>query len=170
MNQLPSARTRSTVAMLVAAVALAFGPALAHAGDVDGPFLIWMNFAQDESADKALHEYTHTPTNADMCWHSSGRLLVSDFPPAITPALVQRAVLKRDKAAQSRLKALLRKGDDDRREGFDGVIVVPKSAKPMLMSFGTDGKVRSHSALDKTGKLDWDETFCDVQPPILRKP
>jgi len=169
LNHSPTARTRSAAALL-AALAMAFAPALARAGDVDGPFLIWMNFAQDDSIDHVMHEYTHTPTNADMCWKSSGRLLKSDFPPAITPALVKRAVFKRDKAAQARLKALLRKGDDDRPEGFDGVIVVPKGDKPMLMSFGTDGKVRSHSALDKAGKLDWTETFCDVQPPILRKP
>ncbi len=141
----------------------------AYAGSVTGPYLIWMNFAKDAAADQALHDYTTAQINADMCWSDGALLLISDYPPAITPELVRRAVLKREPAAQSRLRALLRKGDAD-LSGYDGVIVVPKSAKPTLVSFGADGKVRSHKAVDKTGEPAWADAFCDVQPPILRKP
>ncbi len=141
----------------------------ADAGSVTGPYLIWMNFAEDAAADQALHDYTHAQINADMCWSDGALLLISDYPPAITPELVRRAVLKREPAAQSRLRTLLRKGDAD-LSGYDGVIVVPKGAKPMLMSFGADGKVRSHAAVSKAGQPAWAEAFCDVQPPILRKP
>ena len=154
-------------AVLLAALALL--PPSAWAGKVFGPYLIWMNFAGDASADQALHDYTHARLDADMCWTSEALLLVGDYPPAITPELVRRAVLEREPAARSRLKSLLRKGDAD-LDGYDGVIVVPRSAKPMLMSFGADGKVRSHAAVDKAGRLAWAEAFCDVQPPVLRKP
>ena len=150
-----------------AAAALLAGQA--DAGSVTGPYLIWMNFAEDAAADQALHDYTHAQINADMCWSDGALLLIGDYPPAITPELVRRAVLKREPAAQSRLRTLLRKGDAD-LPGYDGVIVVPKGAKPMLMSFGADGKVRSHPAMGKSGQADWPEAFCDVQPPILRKP
>jgi hypothetical protein len=40
----------------------------------------------------------------------------------------------------------------------------------MLKSFGADGKVRSHRAVNKAGDPAWADAFCDVQPPILRKP
>lgn len=153
---------------LLAALALPSAPA--SAGMVFGPYLIWMNFAADTAADQALHDYTHAEPNADMCWTQEALLLIGDYPPAITPELVRRAVIKREPAAQSRLKALLRKGDATRRDGYDGVIVVPKSATPMLMSFGADGKVRSHKAVNKAGEPAWADAFCDVQPPILRKP
>ena len=136
---------------------------------VFGPYLIWMNFAEDASADQALHDYTHAEINADMCWNSNALLLIGDYPPAITPELVRRAVVRREPAAQSRLRALLRKGDAD-LSGYDGVIVVPRGATPKLMSFGADGKVRSHSAVDKAGRRAWVDAFCDVQPPVLRKP
>jgi hypothetical protein len=155
-------------AALLAALAVASAPA--SAGKVFGPYLIWMNFAADTSADRALHDYTHAEPSADTCWTHEALLLTGDYPPAITPALVRRAVIKREPAAQARLKALLRQGDADLRDGYDGVIVVPKSGTPMLMSFGGDGKVRSHKAVSKTGEPAWAEAFCEVQPPILRKP
>ena len=164
------ARSRRAAYALLAALTLTLAAMPARAGMVFGPYLIWMNFAGDTSADHALHDYTHTDTTADMCWTEEARLLTGGYPPEITPELVQRAVIKRQPAAQSRLKALLRKGDDARRDGYDGVIVVPKGAKPMLMSFGADGKLRSHTALSKTGEPAWADAFCEVQPPILRKP
>ena len=153
--------------LLVAALAVA-APS-ARAGMVFGPYLIWMNFAGDASADQALHDYTHAQPDADMCWNAEALLLVGDYPPAITPALVRRAVLQREPAARSRLRALLRKGDAE-ISGYDGVIVVPGGAKPRLMSFGADGKVRSHAAVDRAGQPAWAEAFCAVQPPVLRKP
>ena len=154
---------------MVLLAALAFLAPSARAGMVFGPYLIWMNFAGDASADQALHDYTHAELDADMCWTSQALLLIGGYPPAITPELVRRAVVRREPAAQSRLRALLRKGDAD-RPGYDGVIVVPRGAKPMLMSFGADGKVRSHAAVDRAGRPAWAEAFCDVQPPVLRKP
>jgi hypothetical protein len=157
---------RFAAAALLACMTIA---PLSQAGTVTGPYLIWMNFAKDAAADQALHDYTHAEIDVDMCWSNGALLLISDYPPTITPELVRRAVLKRDPAARSRLRALLRKGDAD-LSGYDGVIVVPKSAKPMLMSFGADGKVRSHAAVGKAGRPAWAEAFCDVQPPVLRKP
>jgi len=155
----------------IAALALmALTAPCAHAGTVFGPYLIWMNLAGDAAADHALHDYTHAKINADMCWTDEARLFIGDYPPGITPGLVRRAVIQRQPAAQSRLRALLRKGDDARRDGYDGVIVVPRSATPMLASFGADGKVRSHHAVDKAGEPAWADAFCDVQPPVLRKP
>jgi len=152
---------------LPALLALAAVPA--RSGSVSGPYLIWFNLADNPAADQALHDYTHAALDVDMCWSSGALLLISDYPPAITSDLVRRAVIRREPAAQSRLKALLRKGDAD-LDGYDGVIVVPRSAKPMLMSFGADGKVRSRVAVNKAAEPAWADAFCDVQPPILRKP
>jgi hypothetical protein len=164
--------TRALRLLLRAVGALAAASLLAgsaHAGSVTGPYLILMNFAEDPAADQALHDYTHAEINVDMCWSDGALLLIGDYPPAITPELVRRAVLKREPAAQSRLRALLRKGDAD-LPGYDGVIVVPKGATPMLVSFGADGRVRSHKAVNKAGEPAWADAFCDVQPPVLRKP
>jgi hypothetical protein len=166
LNELARAPLRALA--VLAALATAASPA--QAGKVFGPYLIWMNFAGDPSADHALHDYTHTDTTADMCWTEEARLLTGSYPREITPDLVRRAVIKGEPGAQARLRTLLLKGDDLRRDGYDGVIVVPKGPKPMLMSFGADGKVRSHKAVDKAGEPAWAEAFCDVQPPILRKP
>jgi hypothetical protein len=161
-------RRRLAVALALLALVLATAPA--HAGMVFGPYLIWVNLAGDASADEALHDYTHAEPTVDTCWNGDALLLIGDYPAAITPELVRRAVVTREPAAQSRLRALLRKGNDDFREGYDGVIVVPKGRKPMLLSFGADGRARSHSAVGKTGQVDWTDAFCEVQPPVLRKP
>ena len=160
--------SRCAASALLAVLALVAVPA--QAGKVFGPYLIWMNLAADASADHALHDYTHADTTADMCWTEEARLLTGGYPAEITPELVQRAVVRRQPAAQARLRALLRKGDDVRHDGYDGVIVVPKGARPMLMSFGADGKLRSRKIVDKAAGAGWAEAFCEVQPPILRKP
>jgi len=168
MTATPRSRTRHAAWALLAALCVAAAPA--RAGKVFGPYLIWMNFAGDPSADQALHDYIHAEPNADMCWTDEARLLIADYPPAITRELVRRAVIRRELTAQSRLTALLRKGDDVRPDGYDGIIVVPKGPTPMLMSFGADAKLRSRKAADQAGEPAWAEAFCAVQPPILRKP
>ena len=154
--------------MLVSLLASPSQPA--RAGTVFGPYLIWFNLADDPAADAALHAYTQAQPDIDSCWNADALLLVGDYPKAITADLVRRAVIERQPAAQRRLGTLLRQGDEELRDGYDGVIVVPRSAKPMLMSFGADGKVRSRQAVDKAGAPAWADAFCGVQPPILRKP
>jgi hypothetical protein len=161
--------TRHLRRAVLGAVVAAMLAGHAQAGSVTGPNLIWFNFADNAEADQALHDYTHAAPNVDACWNSGALLLISDYPPAITNELVRRAVIERDRAAQARLRALLRKGDAD-LDGYDGVIVVPKGAKPRLMSFGADGKLRSHAAANRAGEPAWAEAFCAVQPPVLRKP
>ena len=161
---------RLGVASALAGLAFALASAPVRAGMVEGPYLIWFNLAGDTSADQALHDYTHLEPTIDSCWNSGALLLIGNYPPQVTPELVRRAVIARDPAAQRRLRTLLRTTFGDFRDGYDGVIVVPKGRKPALVSFGSDGKVRSRSAVTKSGQVDWPEAFCDVQPPILRKP
>ena len=163
-----SRRPRALLA--AAAAALAHACVSARAGMVEGPYLIWFNLAGDASADQALHDYTHAEPSVDACWNSGARLLIGAYPPTITPALVERAVILREPAAQKRLRTLLRTTFEDFRDGYDGVIVVPKGRKPMLMSFGSDGKLRSRTAIARSGEIDWPAAFCDVQPPIKRQP
>jgi hypothetical protein len=159
---------RALLAAAVASLALAGAPA--RAGMVEGPYLIWFNLAGDASADQALHDYTHAEHGVDDCWNSDARLLIGAYPPTITPALVERAVIRREPAAQKRLRTLLRTTFEDYRDGYDGVIVVPKGRKPMLASFGSDGRRRTHSAVARSGDVDWPAAFCEVQPPIKRRP
>ena len=155
---------------LALAGALASAAAPARAGMVEGPYLIWFNLAGDASADQALHDYTHAEPTVDGCWNSAALLLIGDYPPAITRDLVRRAALAHEPAAQRRLRTLLRTPFGEFRDGFDGVVVVPEGRKPTLVSFGSDGKVRSHAAPAKAGRIDWPDAFCEVQPPVLRKP
>ena len=161
---------RPRLAASLAGLALALACASARAGMVEGPYLIWINLAGDASADQALHDYTHLEPSVDSCWNGNALLLIGNYPPAITPDLVRRATVAREPAAQRRLRTLLRTSFGDFGDGYDGVIVVPQGGKPRLTSFSTDGKVRTHSALSKSGAVDWPEAFCDVLPTILRKP
>jgi hypothetical protein len=159
---------RARLGAALATLALVCAPT--RAGMVEGPYLIWINLAGDASADQALHEYTHAEPTADTCWNSAALLLIGNYPDAITPELARRAVVAREPAAQKRLRALLRRAHGDFGDGYDGVIVVPKGRKPMLASFGADGKVRTHLAVGRSGQVDWADAFCEVQPPIVRKP
>jgi hypothetical protein len=161
---------RPRLAAALAGLALALACAGAQAGMVEGPYLIWINLANDASADQALHDYTHLDPSLDSCWNGGALLLIGSYPAAITPELARRAAIAREPAAQRKLRALLRTTFEDFRDGYDGVVVVPAGGKPRLVSFGSDGKVRTHSALSKSGAVDWPEAFCEVMPPIRRKP
>jgi len=141
----------------------------ADAGSASGPYLIWINLADDASADEAIHLYTHAELSLDSCWDSSGLLVYKEFPTEITPELVRKAFVAHDAAARQRLLTILHRRDKS-IESYDGIVVVPKSARPTLMSLAASGRVKSRVVGEKDGKLDWADAFCGVLPPISRKP
>ena len=160
-------RRAVVLSTLLATLALASAPA--RAGMVFGPYLVWVNLAGDASADAALHDYTHAVPTTDMCWNSHALLIAGDLPDGLTPALVRKAVVAREPAARKRLLAILKRGDGD-IESFDGVVVVVKGRTPTLASLSASGRIRTKVAVDKSGQATWTDAFCDVQPPISRKP
>ena len=152
---------------LLAVLAMSTAPALA--GMVYGPYLIWVNLAGDASADAALHDYTNAVPANDMCWNSHALLIAGNLPDGLTPELVRKAVVAREPAARKHLLAILKRGDGD-IESFDGIVVVAKGGPPRLMSLAASGRVRSKAVVEMSGQPDWPEAFCDVLPPISRKP
>jgi hypothetical protein len=161
--------SRLALRLFASLTLLAVWAAPAGAGTVFGPYLIWMNFAEDASADAAIHDYTHAEPDPDSCWNSQALLLYQGFAKEITPELVRRAVVLHEPAQRKRLLALLRLGGDDIK-AFDGVVVIPKSGSPTVMSLSASGKIKSRSAIDKAGHAIWADAFCEVLPPISRKP
>jgi hypothetical protein len=163
----------------IASLVLALACSAAFAGSVSGPYLIWFNLADDHDADTAIHDFTHAfdddfmghfqGTPLEGCWNPDALLLIAQYPPAITPTLVRAAVVRSDPAAGRRLRQLMLKGDDDIK-GYDGVIVIVHSPKPTVMSFPARGRIKARVAVDKSGNADWPAAFCDVLPPISRKP
>jgi hypothetical protein len=149
------------------------------AGSVSGPYLIWFNFAGDQDADNAIHDFTHAfdddrlghfeGTPLEGCWNPDALLLIRDYPPAITSTLVSAAVLHRSHTAGKRLRRLMLEGDDAIK-GYDGIIVIVHSPKQTVMSFSASGRIKSRVAIDQSGHVDWPRAFCDVLPPISRKP
>ena len=160
---------RNPLLALAAAAILALAAPYANAGMVDGPYLIWFNLAEDPAADQAIHDYTHAELSLDSCWNSNGLLIYKELPQDVTPELVRQAVVRKDPAARKRLLAVLH-----RRHGaidsWDGIVVVPKSDKPTLMSLSASGRLKTRVAAEKNGAPDWADAFCGVLPPIGRKP
>jgi hypothetical protein len=153
---------------------------LAHAGSVSGPYLIWMNLADDHAADEAIHVFTHIFDDGDPshfdgtdlagCWNSQAILLARELPSGITAALVRSVVIERSPAARQRLLRLLLKGDAD-IQGYDGVIVIVDKPRPAVVSISAKGRIKSSPAVGKSGhQADWPTAFCAVLPPISRKP
>ncbi len=160
---------RKPLLALAAGAILALAAPSADAGMTDGPYLIWFNLAEDPAADQAIHDYTHAELSLDSCWNSNGLLIYKELPTDITPALVQQAVVRKDPAARKRLLAVLH-----RRHGaidsWDGIVVVPKSDKPTLISLAASGRIKTRMAAEKDGTPDWADAFCSVLPPISRQP
>lgn len=152
--------------LLLAALAWC-GPA--SAGSVDGPYIVWVNLG------------THDPGRADakirgfmngddrLCLQDGSLLFMTRRPAQITPARVRQALLKGDLIARRRLQAALRQAFDD-VPGFDGLVAYTDAGPPRLWSLSTSGRVRSEALRGASGEEAWGATFCNVLPPIERKP
>lgn len=160
---------RNTLLVLATSVLLALAATRADAGMAAGPYLIWVNLAEDATADQAIHDYTHAELSLDSCWDSNGLLVYKALPKEITPELVRLAVVRKDAAARRRLLAVLHRRHGD-IESWDGIVVVPKTGKPTLMSLSASGRFKTKAAAEKAGQPDWADAFCAVLPPISRKP
>ena len=160
---------RNTLLVLATSVLLALAAPRADAGMAVGPYLIWVNLAEDATADQAIHDYTHAELSLDSCWDSNGLLVYKALPKEITPELVRQAVVRKDAAARKRLLAVLHRRHGD-IESWDGIVVVPKTGKPTLMSLSASGRFKTKAAAEKNGQPDWSDAFCAVLPPISRKP
>ena len=152
--------------MLLLAV---LAPSCASAGHVDGPYLLWFNLANDESAERAIHAYTNATDYHDSCWNDYAILQAHGMPEGVNAELVRRAVIRRQPDAQKTLRRLLQhpKGADV-MPGYDGVIVVTATPTPTLLSFSTLGKLKSSRTVDATGKPSWEASFCKVLPETSR--
>ena len=163
----PGLRGPLALCMLIATLALPGAPA--RAGMVYGPYLVWMNLAGDPAVDAALHDYTHAVPTGDRCWNSHALLIAGNLPDGLVPELVRKAVVAREPAARKHLLAILKRGDGD-IESFDGIVVVIESGQARLASLAASGRIRSRTVADNSGRPDWPGAFCDVLPPISRKP
>jgi hypothetical protein len=159
-------RLAATLAALLAAWAAL--PPAAHAGSVEGPYIVWMNLARaPQPADQAIQAFVDA--DRSLCWNDQALLYMRQRPAAITPELVRRAVLQRQGAAQRRLRALMKQPFGE-VPGFDGVMVYTDQPQPRIASLGWRGPVQAEDVRSPTGELAWGATFCRLLPPIVRGP
>jgi len=141
----------------------------ADAGSVEGPYIIWMNLgtAPPARADAQITAFVNGEQR--LCWGDGALLYMWQRPIGVTPALVRRALLQRDAAAQARLRALLRRPFGD-VPGFDGVVAYADQGSPRLIGLPMQGPLRTELIRSPTGEDAWGPTFCHVLPPISRAP
>ena len=168
--------TGSAVAALLAvlraattAATLALPGGAALAGSVEGPFIVWMNLGtvQPQHADVQITAFVNGPQR--LCWPDGALLYMRQRPPGVTPALVRRALVGRNAAAQTALRALLRKPFGE-VPGFDGVVAYADHGTPRLLGLPMKGAVRAEAIPSASGEDAWGATFCHVLPPISRRP
>jgi hypothetical protein len=144
-------------------------PLAAPAGAVFGPYVVWMNLAEGSAAaavDSAMREVFADPR---PCWREGALFYVDTRPQAITPALVRRALLQRDAQAQHRLRAELNKPFGE-VSSFDGLVAYTDRPRPRLVSLAVGGRLKSETLRSRSGEMAWAATFCNVLPPISRRP
>lgn len=152
-----------------AAATLALLGGAALAGTVEGPFIVWINLgtAQPQRADAQITAFVNGPQR--LCWPDGALLYMREHPPGVTPALVRRALVQRNVAAQKALRALLRQPFGE-VPGFDGVVAYADHGKPRLLALPMVGAVRAEAVRSASGEDAWGATFCRVLPPISRRP
>ena len=155
----------------VVALAGALAIPAAVAGSVDGPYLVWMNLAQQPGpVDARIRNYVNS--GKSECWNSQALLFMRSKPKAITPALVAKALLKQDRKAIAQLNQILGTGfGDEATAGFDGIVVYTDQPSPRLISL-TTGKRKVDSMLVEslTKKDELELSFCVVRPDTVRQP
>ena len=150
-----------------AALALLAGPA--QAGSVEGPYIVWMNLGtlQPLRADEQITAFVNGEHR--LCWGDGALLYMRQRPLGVTSALVRRALVQRNDAAQRRLRALLRQPFGE-VPGFDGVVAYVDHGTPRLLGLPMKGAVRAEAIRSASGEEAWGATFCHVLPPISREP
>lgn len=151
-----------------AACLLACAP-LAQAGSVEGPYVVWVNLggAAQAQVDGAIRDFVNGSDRP--CWPDTALLFMRQRPPAVTPALVRRALVRRQADAQRELRQVLRQPFDD-VPGFDGVVAYQHGQPARLLSLATTGRMRAATVQSRSGEPAWGAAFCTVLPPIGRKP
>ena len=164
-----NARLSARLLSLATAVIALLGTAGAEAGSVEGPYIVWVNLGtvQAQRADEQIIAFVNGEQR--LCWDEGALLYMRQRPPGITPALVRRALERREPAARRRLRELLRQPFDT-LPGFDGVVAYADHPTPRLMSLGARGPVRSEPVRSATGEEAWGATFCRILPPVSRRP
>lgn len=159
---------RALVTALVV-LAVAAPPGVARAGLPGGPFVVWVDLAATNRS--AVDEAVRDVFNGDdkLCWGGDALLYMRKRPPGITDALVRRALVAREAAAQSRLRALMKKPFDE-APAFDGVIAYVDEGVPRLVSLSAAGRVRSDAVVGPAGAQVWLPSLCNVFPPIDHSP
>ena len=141
----------------------------ARAGSVEGPYLVWMNLGGEAhaSADEAIRAFANGDDR--LCWPRGALLYMRQRPAAVTPALVRRALVQRQAAAQRDLRRVLRQPFGE-VSGFDGLVAYLPGRQPRLLSLSVGGRWKSDSVRSATGEMAWGPAFCNVLPPISRQP
>ena len=136
---------------------------------MEGPYIVWMNLGdrQSQRADEQITAFVNGEQR--LCWNDGALFFMRQRPPGVTPALVRRALVQRDAAAQRRLRALLRQPFGE-VPGFDGVVAYVDHGAPRLLGLPMQGAVRAEAIRSASGEEAWGATFCHVLPPISRGP
>jgi hypothetical protein len=153
---------------LVLACALLSAQALASAGSVDGPYVVWINLSgTPDTADQRIRQFVNS--GKAECWNSEAVLFMRDKPKTITPALVTRALIDNDKAAIKEVNKLLKRGHGEMATGgFDGVVAYTDQPKSAVYSLTTGERKVVHVSFAQAKDLE--TSFCKVLPMITRAP
>lgn len=150
------------------AIALA-AHAAAGAGSLEGPYVAWVNLANDpRPVDARVKDYIDSGRARDDCWRNGSVLYMRRKPAGLTKELVRQAVVDKEPKAMRALNKLLRQPFDERLDGMDGVIVYDDAKGPNMYSLTTGGKKVKTYNLPDPGQLE--KGFCAVLPPISRTP
>jgi hypothetical protein len=142
----------------------------AFAGSVEGPHLVWVNLTSSakelNSVDSRLKNFLNNQDK--FCWDDGLLVFMKNKPRQMTHKLVMSAVVKRQGASIKKINEILKTPFDEAVSGFDGIVVYTDKPKPMLYSI-TTGKMKIISdSVDRPEHLEG--AFCNVIPPIVRKP
>ena len=169
-SRLPGTRRIGKLRRLLAASCL-LACTIAHAGSVEGgPHVIWINLsALPGPIDQRIKAYLDS--DAMACASEGAITFMRKNPAAITPDLVERAMLKRDPLALKTLRRLITIPFGDAHNGFDGVVVYTDQPSPRMLALTHDVKqidLRKIASPTAAGVLE--AAFCAIRPPIARAP
>ena len=140
------------------------------AGSVEGPHLVWVNLTSSayklNAVDSRLKNFLNNQDK--FCWDDGLLVFMENIPKQVTHKLVTDAVIKGQGASIKKINEILRAPFGEAKGGFDGIVVYTDKPRPMLYSI-TVGRTKIISnSVDRPEHLEG--AFCNVIPPIVRKP
>lgn len=141
---------------------------IAHAGSVEGPYVIWVNLSGERATTDAIVK-NFLDSGDTTCWNDSAIMFMRSKPKNLTEQTVKQALIENNPSAQKKIQKILTTKFGDAENGFDGIIAyTDHPTRSMFSMTRSSKKIERDFEIKNTSQIPG--ALCNVMPDVKRAP